>query len=178
MPPRPGQFAGNLCCAAKFGASLSRFRRCSIEPNRGISVSYTGQGTAINCKSARGQQHVIEEIRSRTVTAHHEDRTALAIAWILDYQTKVYLHHAGPVSYRRMKVAGNESHRLPSATSMRFLWQVGKRREGRRKGRSAASRGPRLGKFRKRNSYSTFASAALSPTMSAPRSLPSVPLLL
>ena len=39
---------------------------------------------AVHGESASGQQHVIEEVGSRTMTAHHEDRAVLAMAWILD----------------------------------------------------------------------------------------------
>src|SRR5271168_3652204 len=38
-----------------------------------------GQRTAVNGKTACRQQHVIEQVRSRTVAAHHKDRTTLAV---------------------------------------------------------------------------------------------------
>src|SRR5208282_788839 len=39
------------------------------------------QITAVDCKPAGGQQHVVQQVRPRAVTAHHEDRSMLAIAW-------------------------------------------------------------------------------------------------
>src|SRR5208282_4372347 len=39
------------------------------------------QKTAVDGKPARGQQHVVKQIRPRAVAAHHKDRSRFAINW-------------------------------------------------------------------------------------------------